>query len=251
MSNRRQGLFGNPYKSAQHQDGTGARNKEQARARDAYAVQDPYVDGDLPPFDPASGHAPGGMFAGEEAFAEEADARPEAEQAAQPAEPQLSLEELAGLCREHICPACPVKKEADDARLRALAEVDNARKRMEREREEHVRFAAEKVLSDILPALDNLDLALRHATPDKACKDFVLGVEMTRKLMLDSLRKHGLEMVGVVGQPFDPALHEAVGMTDDPHVADGEICVLLAPGYRLRERLLRPARVMVCRKGQE
>ncbi len=245
MSNRRQGFFGNPYQSGRNQDRTGMHNKEHAHAHDAYTTQAPYAEGDLPPFDPSASHMPGGLFVGEEPTSEtDVEARPDARPAG-----LLSAEELATLCREQICPACQVKKEADDAKLRALAEVDNARKRMDRERGEHARFAAEKVLSSILPALDNLDLALRHATPDKACKDFVMGVEMTRKLLFDALRVHGLETVGEAGQPFDPALHEAVGMTDDPAVEDGAVCALLAPGYRLHDRLLRPARVMVCKRG--
>jgi molecular chaperone GrpE len=229
---------------AEHADARAHR--EQARAREAYASHDPHVGGDLPPFHPESAGYPGGMFPGGEGTFQTFAEQPGGEGAEETA---ILPENLAALCRDNICTACSVKKEADDARLRALAEVDNARKRMEREKDEHVRYAAEKVLTDILPALDNLDLALQHAAPDKACRNFVMGVEMTRKLMTDSLRKHGLEAVGEVGEEFDPNLHEAVGMADNPTIPDGRICGLLAHGYRLRDRLLRPARVMVCKRG--
>jgi molecular chaperone GrpE len=152
-------------------------------------------------------------------------------------------------CRKRVCPACPQKKEFEDTRLRALADLDNAKKRLAREREEQVRFAAESVLNDIIPSLDNLDLALQHSGNYKDCKDFAVGVQMTRKLLLDALAKHGLAKAGSAGEEFDPALHEAVGMVDAPDVADNHICSLLSNGYTLNGRLLRPARVMVCKKG--
>lgn len=136
-------------------------------------------------------------------------------------------------------------KEAEDARLRALAEADNARRRMAREKEEFLKYAASNVLGDILPSMDNLELALEHARGQAACKDFVIGVEMTRKLLMDALKKHGLVQVGVVGEPFDPNLHEAVGMEPNPDVPDGSVSKLMSAGYKLHDRLLRPARVVV------
>jgi molecular chaperone GrpE len=166
------------------------------------------------------------------------------------AEPAAALDEadLAALCRERICPGCPEKKEADDARLRVLAELDNARKRLAREREEQIRFASEAVLTEILPSLDNLNLALFHAAPDDACRDFVVGVRMTRDLLTEALKKHGLLPVGEVGEAFDPSRHEAVGMAPADDVPEGHVCALLASGYTLHGRLLRPAKVMVCRR---
>ncbi|MCL1888940.1 MAG: nucleotide exchange factor GrpE [Desulfovibrionaceae bacterium] len=154
------------------------------------------------------------------------------------------------------CPRCKATEEeaakaiaeATDIRLRALADLDNARKRLLREKEEATRYAAAAVLTDILPALDNLDLALDHAKGSDACKDFLVGVEMTRKLLLESVKKHGLEPVGTLGEPFDPNLHEAISMTSHPDIPDGAICALLTRGYRLHDRLLRPAKVVVCKK---
>lgn len=159
----------------------------------------------------------------------------------------IPQETLEAECRKRVCPACPVKKEADAERLRALADLDNARKRLQREKEEQVRFAAEAVLADILPSLDNLDLALQHAGEHEACKNFVVGVRMTRKLLLEALSKHGLTMVGHVGEEFNPAFHEAVGMVHSQDVPDNHVCSLLSSGYTLNDRLLRPAKVMVCK----
>ncbi|MDR2502781.1 MAG: nucleotide exchange factor GrpE [Deltaproteobacteria bacterium] len=154
------------------------------------------------------------------------------------------------------CPRCKAaeeaaaktRAEADDARLRALADLDNARKRLGREKEEAVRYAAAGVLADILPALDNLELALEHSKGNDACKDILVGLEMTRRMLLDALKGHGLEAVGAVGEPFDPNIHEAISMTSHPDLPEGAICALLNRGYRLNERLLRPARVTVCKK---
>lgn len=159
----------------------------------------------------------------------------------------IAQDALEEECKKRVCPRCSVQKEAEDTRLRALADLENAKKRLAREREEQVRFAAEGILSDIIPSLDNLDLALQHAGANEACKDFVVGVRMTRKLMQEALAKHGLEQAGAVGEEFDPTVHEAVGMQPSSEVPEGHVCGLLSNGYTLNGRLLRPAKVMVCK----
>jgi len=218
-----------------------------AKGRAAYAAQDHEM-----PSQPSAGQGVqgghdfgslGGLFAGE---------TPSTFGTPLGTEELLSLvpdERLREECQKRVCPACSVKKECEDAHLRALADLDNAKKRLIREREEQVRFAAESVLSDIIPSLDNLGLALQHSDSYKGCKDFVVGVQMTHKLLLDALAKHGLAQAGAVGDEFDPALHEAVGMVNAPDMTDNHICSLLSHGYTLNGRLLRPARVMVCKKG--
>ena len=161
----------------------------------------------------------------------------------------LSDSALADLAKQRLCPQCPTAKEAEEVRLRAFAEVDNMRKRMLKEKEEAIKYAASKVLNDILPSLDNLDLALEHAKNQAACKDFFVGVEMTRKLLLDALKNHGLEPVGGTGEVFDPAIHEAVGVAPSSEVDNGAVCSILSKGYKLHDRLLRPARVVVCKNS--
>lgn len=142
---------------------------------------------------------------------------------------------------------CPRCAESEKSRLLAMADLDNARKRLAREKEEFLKFAGESVIADILPALDNLDLALAYAPQGTECHNFVVGVDMTRKLLLDALAKHGLEQVGVLGETFDPARHEAVEMQQHPDFASGQVCSLMNKGYRLKDRLIRPARVKVCK----
>lgn len=157
----------------------------------------------------------------------------------------LSDEELKGLCVERICPACTDKTVADDAKLRMLAEMDNYKKRLQREKDDFVKFANESLVADLIPALDAMDLALMHGSKVDACKDVVLGVEMTRKMFLDILAQHGLCPVGAVGEEFTPERHEALGEEPRDDMPPGLVCQLVSRGYILKERLVRPAKVMV------
>lgn len=159
-------------------------------------------------------------------------------------------EELERLCREQICPTCDTGREAEETRLRALAEMDNFKKRLQRERDEQVRYAAENVLADLLPTLDNLELALQYGSRVEACKDMLTGVEMTRKLLLDALKNHGLEVVGREGDPFNPEHHEAMGQEESAEMDNGHILRVMQKGYKLRERLLRPAKVIVSKAAK-
>ena len=99
--------------------------------------------------------------------------------------PEKTLEEQF---REEICPTCTVKAEADETRLRALAEMENFKKRIQRDHDEYMRYASEPVLKDLLPALDSLDLAIQYGGSDETCKSLLTGVIMTRKLLLDALK---------------------------------------------------------------
>ncbi|NDV18011.1 nucleotide exchange factor GrpE [Pseudodesulfovibrio sp. JC047] len=166
---------------------------------------------------------------------------------AEAAEVSLSQEELTALCRESVCPECDVFKEAEGIRLRALADAENVKKRLFRENQEMKKYAGESILADLLPVLDNLDLALAHTDNlDGACKNFVIGVDMTRKLFLDAVKGHGLEVVSAtVGGEFDPEIHEAVGTVEEEGLADNQIAQVVQGGYRLKGRLIRPAKVMV------
>lgn len=137
------------------------------------------------------------------------------------------------------------KAMADEQRLRNMAEIENVKKRLQREKEEQVRFAAEKVLADLLPTLDNLDLALQYGQGDAACKNVIIGVEMTRKLLLDALAKHGLEPVGTAGEEFSPEIHEGIGYAESNDMPANHVAAVMQRGYKLKERLLRPAKVMI------
>ena len=137
------------------------------------------------------------------------------------------------------------KAEMEELRLRTAAEMENFKKRLTREHQEQMRFAAERVLGDLLPSLDNLDLALQYGSQHEACKDMLQGVSMTRKLLLDALEKNGLKALGEVGDEFNPEVHEAVGFAPNPDLAPGSVTRVMQRGYKLNDRLLRAAKVMI------
>lgn len=132
-----------------------------------------------------------------------------------------------------------------DRRLYILAESENLKKRLVKEKEEYFKYATENIVSELLPVLDNLDLALVHGRENAACRDLVMGVEMTRKVFVDILARHGVEEFGTQGEEFNPEHHEALGVEEAPDVAQNHVSRVLQKGYRLRGRLLRPAKVMV------
>ena len=137
------------------------------------------------------------------------------------------------------------KAEMEELRLRNAAEMENFKKRLTREHQEQMRFAAERVLGDLLPSLDNLDLALQYGSQHEACKDMLQGVSMTRKLLLDALEKNGLKALGEVGEEFNPEVHEAVGFEPNQDLAPGSVTRVMQRGYKLNDRLLRAAKVMI------
>lgn len=157
--------------------------------------------------------------------------------------PEVSFGQSAEPSAAEIEARC--KAEQEEMRLRMAAEMDNFQKRLKREHEEQVRYASESVLSDLLPSLDNLDLALQYGSTSEVCKDMMQGIAMTRKLLLEATSKHGLCPIGEEGEEFNPALHEAVGFDARPELAPGSVARVLQRGYKLGDRLLRPAKVMV------
>ena len=169
---------------------------------------------------------------------------PSGQQKASAPEPSVP-ENLEALCREHICPTCPTKTETDDLRLRSLAEMENFKRRLHREVEEKEKYAGETVLADLLPALDSLDLAIQYAQDKDS--PLLQGVIMTRKLLLDALKPHGFCPVGECGEAFDHELHEALGEEERGDLPPLHIACLMQRGYKLKDRLLRPAKVTVSR----
>ncbi|MFO7818595.1 MAG: nucleotide exchange factor GrpE [Thermodesulfobacteriota bacterium] len=160
----------------------------------------------------------------------------------------LSREELWEYCQETFCSDCPLLKECRDKQIRTLAEAENRQKRLQREKDEFCKFASAQVVEDILPVVDNLELALEHAGNDEACKSLREGIEMTRKIFLDTLKKHGLTPVGEKGEEFDPNIHEAMAQQERDDMEEGRVCQMMQRGYMLNDRLLRPAKVLVSKK---
>lgn len=135
-------------------------------------------------------------------------------------------------------------KQKDDF-LRKLAEFDNFKKRLEKEKTETIRFANEKIIEELLPILDGLESTLGHIPGDKTDDPLVTGVELVRKQFLAALAKQGLAEVSGEGDSFDPNRHEAIAMEAQEGTEPGLILVTHRKGYMLREKLLRAALVTV------
>jgi len=131
-----------------------------------------------------------------------------------------------------------------DRLARLQAEFENARKRAAREQQEFRDYAAADAIKGLLPALDSLERALNTSTEKSELRN---GVELIYKQLQDSLQKLGLRPVPAKGEPFDPRVHEAIEMVDTNEVADHHVLDELQRGYKLKERLLRPAMVRVAR----
>lgn len=136
-----------------------------------------------------------------------------------------------------------------DRLLRALAEQDNVLRRAARERAEAVRFATMDLVKDLLPGVDNLRRAIASvagAISDPRLENLLSGVAATERAMLSALERHGVSRIDPApGKPFDPNWHEAINVIADAPVPAGTVVEVLQPGYRLHERLLRPAIVSV------
>jgi molecular chaperone GrpE len=135
--------------------------------------------------------------------------------------------------------------EKNDRLLRALAEADNIRRRAQRDREDAVRYAAEGLVRDVIPVLDNLDRALDAARAAGHSSSIVDGVELIRREFLKVLDKHGVTRYSAVGQRFDPNQHEAIARIVSLDKEPDTVVSETAPGYSLRGRVIRPAQVAV------
>jgi len=143
-------------------------------------------------------------------------------------------------------------KTLKDQLLRTMAELENYRKRAEREREEMAKFAITGFARDLLTVSDNLRRALEsipaeHKKPEELLKTLLEGVEITEKELLTVFKKHGIEKVEPLGQSFDHHLHQAMFEVEDKDQPAGTIVHVLQPGYTLNGRLLRPAMVGVAK----
>jgi molecular chaperone GrpE len=134
--------------------------------------------------------------------------------------------------------------------LRTTADFDNFKKRAAREKQDAIRYANETLLEKLVPVLDNFDAALSAANTNSSggAQSLQTGVAMIFQQLKKVLTESGLEEVDAAGQKFDPNLHEAVSQQETKDVADGEVLQQLRKGYKLRDRLLRPATVVVAKK---
>jgi len=131
--------------------------------------------------------------------------------------------------------------------LRLAAEVENLKKRQERERADVVQFANESLIKELLPVLDNLELALEHGRRQDAPPAMIEGVDMVLRGFLQALAKFGVSQINAQGEKFDPAYHNAIMQQENSEVEDQTVIQELQKGYLLQNRLLRPAMVVVAR----
>jgi molecular chaperone GrpE len=192
----------------------------------------------------------GSSGAGEAPTPEEKPASEPAAPAAEPSREELALkvEQLRAMLDDSTSRAQQTQerlKDTHDRLLRTAAEFDNFKKRTLKEKEDARRFAIESLLKDFLPVADNLERAIEHAAEHDP-KQVVEGVRLVQRILEAALAKHGVVGFSALGQAFDPNLHEAL-MQQESDAPAGTVVSEMARGYRLHDRLVRPAAVVVAR----
>jgi molecular chaperone GrpE len=135
--------------------------------------------------------------------------------------------------------------------LRTTADFENFKKRAAREKQDALKFANESLIQKLIPLLDNFDMALaavQNGQTGAASSSLQSGINMILQQFKSALTEAGLEEVDATGQPFDPNLHEAISQQETAEVPEGHVVQQLRKGYKLRDRLLRPASVIIARK---
>jgi molecular chaperone GrpE len=146
------------------------------------------------------------------------------------------------------------REEADkfrDAALRAEAEMQNVRRRAEREVEHAVKYGVEKIVQNLLPGVDSLEKAVEAAEQTEAGSDatqaIIEGMGLCQRLFLEVIAKQGVVTIDPHGEPFDPNVHQAISMVENPDVEPNSVVAVVQKGYSLNGRLVRPAMVMVAK----
>ncbi|AJE65073.1 nucleotide exchange factor GrpE [Staphylococcus aureus] len=135
--------------------------------------------------------------------------------------------------------------ENEEKYLRLYAEFENYKRRIQKENEINKTYQAQRVLTDILPAIDNIERALQIEGDDETFKSLQKGVQMMHESLINALKDNGLEVIKTEGEAFDPNIHQAVVQDDNPDFESGEITQELQKGYKLKDRVLRPSMVKV------
>ncbi|HIA6934803.1 TPA: nucleotide exchange factor GrpE [Staphylococcus aureus] len=135
--------------------------------------------------------------------------------------------------------------EHEEKYLRLYAEFENYKRRIQKENEINKTYQAQRVLTDILPAIDNIERALQIEGDDETFKSLQKGVQMVHESLINALKDNGLEVIKTEGEAFDPNIHQAVVQDDNPDFESGEITQELQKGYKLKDRVLRPSMVKV------
>ena len=141
--------------------------------------------------------------------------------------------------------------EAQEQVLRTAADAENFKKRLQREKEEQTRYANESFMRELLTVIDNLERALEHSGTEASQGGLVEGLTLTLKGFLDTLARFGCTQVEAIGKPFDPNFHEAVSQEESADHEPNTVLQELQKGYMLKERLLRPAMVLVSKLSSQ
>ncbi len=173
--------------------------------------------------------------------AEAASADENAVETADAGDDNLSVEEKLAKTQEEL-------EAYKEKVLRLAAELENFKKRTQREKEEHMKYALEAFAKELLPFLDNLERAVESAKETKDIEKLIEGLELTLSGYLKTLEKFGLKVFAAEGQRFDPNYHEALSTEVNDEVEENTVIKELLKGYTLHERLLRPAMVVVSKK---
>ena len=136
-----------------------------------------------------------------------------------------------------------------EAMLRMQADMENLRKRTLRDAEKSRKFALERIMKDLLEVRDSMERGLAMADDSATVESLIEGEKLTLKMLAKLMQDHGLEVVEPVGEPFDPELHEAMTVMPSAEVAENTVLEVLQKGFKLHERLIRPARVIVSSKA--
>jgi molecular chaperone GrpE len=139
-------------------------------------------------------------------------------------------------------------QEAKDKYLRLYAEFENYKRRVNKDKEELVRYGNEALIYELLPVIDNLEMALQHASDEEASSGLVQGVEITLKELMKALEKFGLSPIEADGKPFDPSVHHAMSQVVREDVDEEIVVEEFRKGYILKEKVLRPSLVAVSKK---
>ena len=162
--------------------------------------------------------------------------------------PSEPTETLSGHLKDELAKARQAAQENLDRALRAHAELENVRRRMERNVENAHKFALEQFVSELLPVKDSLELGLAASTDEGASTTGIAeGVGQTLRMLEQAMEKFGVRSIDPAGEPFDPEFHQAMTMQESATVESGAVLTVVQKGYLLNERLVRPAMVIVAK----
>jgi molecular chaperone GrpE len=137
-------------------------------------------------------------------------------------------------------------EEAKNSELRAIAEMENVRKRLTKEFDDKLKFSNQNLISGLFPVMDNFETALNHINPENPVESLKEGVDITLKQMRETLEKYGLEEIKLeVGDEFDPLYHEALMVDTEEGYENNKVLMILQKGYMLHGRVVRPSKVKV------